>query len=778
MAHEKTYSPAGPEAASAPTAGGMFGGADASRKELFRRNLGFFAASAASTAISAFLILATDDPSLSIAARWITYLGIALGIPLFWSALKALAYNPLHRKLTTEVFVTLALVAVVYVGQFWYAAWVVSVMWLGEVLMAWAGRHARSAMERLMALMPRQARVASADGFADVPIEGVQVGDVVEVRPGERLPVDGDIVRGETSVDQSMLTGESVPVDREAGEEVFAGTYNLVGTIQVRTQRPAAENTVSRIVNLMQQAQGEKVPLQRVVEKFLLVILPVVVLGAALTWFLTGSVERAATILLVVTPCAFSASTPLALISTIGNAARRGIIVKGGASLEALSHADVVLLDKTGTLTTSTPGFAGMEVADGVAEEDFLRIAAVAEKQSAHPLARAVVGAATARKLSVPDPDGFEVATGNGVRATWEGHVLSVGNERFMAREGFTIPESLSRRAASWEEDGHTIAYVARDHEVLGFLGFFAAARSNAVSVVEGLRRLGARRIVMITGDRPRAARATASRLGLEYRAEVTPEEKLDEVLRWKAEGNVVAMVGDGINDSSALAAADIGISMGEAGAEIAASASDIVIQTERFGAVLAAFRLAKRGVGTIRLNVFLATAFSLVGVPLAVLGVIGPGAAALFHAAAFIAVVINSTLVVGYNPREPRDEGNTSPNEKELPLRTTAYADRWGGGAVSNGAAEVGANGAARNGSLLSGGLTLTLASKRLETVNGDSPRFLRATAELVEPLDENESVHERARRANEEVLRPISRMLILNGLLRQRRTTEKTRS
>ena len=650
---EKTTCAVTPE----PATEDLFGAGDISRGRLLLRNLCFFVASVLCTATSAILFLTVETEPWPSVARWFTHVGVGLGYPLFWSALRTLALAPIRRKLTTEVFVTLALVAVLYAGEYWYASWVVTILWLGEVLMAWVGRRSRSAMEQLIRLMPREARVVSDGDHEVLPIERVRVGDVVAVYPGERIPVDGIVVRGETSVDQSMLTGESVPVDRGMSDEVSTGTFNLLANIHVRTQRPVAENAVARIIRLMRQAQRERVPLQRVVERFLSWFLPLVLLAAGATWAWTGAVERAAAILLVITPCAFAASTPLALVATVGNAARRGIVTKGAASIEALDRSSVMLLDKTGTLTASTPQVVGLEVFSGT-EQELLKVAAIAEKSSAHPLARAIVAAAIERDLAVPEPDGFEVVTGSGVRAPWQGQTIRVGNDRFLAREGLAVPETVRQRAATWQEEGHTVVYVACDDEVLGFVSFLAAPRGSANAVVEGLRGLGFERIVMITGDHERAARAVAGQLGLEYRAEVSPKEKLDEVLRWKNDGYAVAMVGDGINDATALAAADAGIAMGGAGAEIAASAADVVIQNERFGSVLAAARLARRGVRTIRLNIFLAIVFNLVGLPLAMFGVITPAGAALFHAASFVSVVANSALVINYNPRVvPEDD-------------------------------------------------------------------------------------------------------------------------
>lgn len=634
-----------------PSENGLFGAADLSQTRLLRRNLRFLISAFTCMTTSGIIFLVAGNGVGWLVATTIAMVGLALGYPLFWAALKTIVLA--RNKLTTEVFITLALIGVLVVHNYWYASWVVFILWVGETLMAWSGRRARSAVEELLNLVPQQARLIGDGNSTDfVPVEQVKVGDVVAVYPGERIPVDGVVVSGETAVDQSMLTGESVPVDREYGDEVFAGTFNLLGAIQVRTRTVAAENTVAQIVELMRGAQRDRLPVQRTVDLFLRWFLPIVLLSCAGTFVLTGSLERVASILLVITPCAFAASTPLALVATIGNAARRGIVIKNGACIEALTRADVALLDKTGTLTTPTPVLAAVEpLADD--KDDLLTLAAVAERQSGHPLARAVVDAALARGLTVPEPTTFQVASGHGVYAAWNGRSIAVGNERFIAREGLVVPLTLRERARRCEDEGHTLSYVAVDGSIRGYLGFLAMPRHNAHEVVTGLRRFGMRHLVMLTGDRSRPAQAIADRLGLEYLAEMAPQAKLEQVQRWKNQGYHVVMVGDGINDASALAAADVGIAMGgSAGAEISASAADMVIHGDRLGSVLAAARIARHGVRAIRLNIFFATFYNIVGLFLGLLNFLSPGTAVMFHAASFLSVVINSALVLRYNPK------------------------------------------------------------------------------------------------------------------------------
>ncbi|GIH03476.1 copper-translocating P-type ATPase [Rhizocola hellebori] len=645
--------------ATEPSTAGLFGEADLSQERLLKRNLRFLVASAACMISGAIINLFIDRPPWTDVAVVIGVVGLTLGYPMFWIALKTLVSTEvkLRNKLNTEVFITIALVAVVYEGEYWYASWVVFILWVGETLMAWTGRHARSAVEALLKLVPRQARVAiPGDKTQLVPVEHVQIGQTVIVHPGERMPVDGVILTGATTIDESMLTGEAVPAERGIGEEVFAGTYNLQGAIQIRTAKTADQNTVARIVALMRKAQREHIPAKRTVDLFLLWFLPLVLLVAAVAGLLTGSLERVATILLVITPCAFAASTPLAIIATVGNAARRGIVVKGAASLEAASRASIVLLDKTGTLTSSTPALNAID-GFGYTDAEVLQLAAIAEKQSSHPLARAVVTTAEAQGMVVPDPDAFELAAGHGVKATFQQHSLVVGNERYLDQIGVTITGIVREIALRREAEGRTIAYLIRDGVIIGLLGFLAEPRREASEVIAGLKRLGVKQIVMITGDRDDPARAVAQQLGIAYRAQATPQAKLDQVQMRQREGHTVAMVGDGINDATALAAADVGIAMVTAGAEVSALAADVVVHGDNLNRVLAAMKLARRGISTIRLNILFATAYNIGGLILALFGLISPGTAVLFHAASFISVVLNSATVLRYNPKVPGSE-------------------------------------------------------------------------------------------------------------------------
>jgi heavy metal translocating P-type ATPase len=638
-----------------PGESSLFSADEMSQRWRLRRNLRYLAAAAVLCAANGLLFQFGGTGTTRAVAMAIALACVCLGYPLVLSSYRAL----LRRQLNSEVFITLAMVTVLAIQHWWYASWVVTVMWLGDGLTAWMGLRARSSVEALLkqVLLPRQARVMTADDDTVlVPVESVAVGQVALVQPGETIPVDGRVVSGETAVDQSMLTGESVPVDAGIGDAVYAGTHNLLGTIRVRTETVSEENTVAQIATMMRRAQAQQIPVPRAVDRFIRWFFPLALLGGVVAFAVTGDPSRMAAILLVLAPCAFSAATPLALVATIGNAARYGIIIQNGPVIEALPRARVALLDKTGTLTTSAPVLTVIEPL-GIGEDELLALAAAAESAiPSHPLARAVLDAAAGRGLRVRDPRTAEVTGGSGVTASCDGRRVAVGNARFMGRAGLAVPASLEDQARQLRDEGCTLAYVAVDGKVSGFLGFLALPRPAAQSVVDGLRRAGLASIVMLTGDHSRAAEAVAGRLGLEVVSEASPQDKLDEVVRRKEalkQGrHAVLMVGDGINDAGALAAADIGIAMGTTGADVAASAADIVIQGDRLSRVLTAAKIARHGLRMIRVNIAFAFLFNVIGLGLASSGLITPAQGQVIGLASFFSVVFNSVGILAYRPR------------------------------------------------------------------------------------------------------------------------------
>ncbi|WP_438006452.1 heavy metal translocating P-type ATPase [Sorangium sp. So ce321] len=506
---------------------------------------------------------------------------------------------------------------------------IISFVLLGKLLETRARKRLTDAVRGLVALQPRTARRLRGDLEEEIPAAALSPGDLVRVRPGERMPSDGEVVSGASAVDESMLTGEGLPVDKGAGAAVFGGTLNQSGQLTVRITRTGAGTALARIVEAVEQAQGSKAPIARLADTVSGVFVPVV-LGIAAVAFvawaaadpsaagLAAAVERFVAVLVIACPCALGLATPAAVAVGTGRGAELGVLVKGGTALEAASRVDTVLVDKTGTLTAGRPQLAAVKALPGIAEEELLRLVGSAELGSEHPVARALVEGARARASSVPlaAPEGFRADAGGGVRARVEGREVRIGTARYLAELGIdTAP--LEELAQGLAGHGDTPSFVAVDGRLAGLVAVADLPTPEAAQAVAALRRLGVR-VAMVTGDREATARAVARQLGIdEVFAEVRPEDKARIVREERERGRVVAMVGDGINDAPALAGAHVGIAVAS-GTDIAVAAADIALLRGGIAALPAALGLARATLRTIRQNLFWAFIYNVIGIPIA----------------------------------------------------------------------------------------------------------------------------------------------------------------
>ncbi len=510
------------------------------------------------------------------------------------------------------------------------AAVIVTLILLGRMLEARARAHASAAIEKLLDLQPPRARIERNGHLEEVPVEAVQVGDRVVVRPGEKIPVDGIVEEGTAAVDESMITGESVPVDKKPGDPVIGGTVNQSGALVVRVTRVGRDTVLQQIVRLVEAAQARKAPIQRLADRVAGIFVPVVMLVAIATfvlWFdfgpeprLTHALLTFVSVLIIACPCALGLATPTAILVATGRAAQLGVLIKGGDALERLQQVDLVVFDKTGTLTEGKPQLARVIPLNGHDPDTLLVLAAAVEQRSEHPLARAVVKAAEARTLTLPPVNDFEVRAGLGVAALVDGRRVQIGRPAFLIEQGIPVPEAQVIVLAA---EGHTVVAVAIDGVPAGLLAITDTIRPSAEPAIRALHRMG-RRVAMITGDSEAAARTVARRLGIdEVRANVLPQDKAAAIAAFQAEGHVVAMVGDGINDAPALAQADVGIAMGS-GTDIAIEAGDVTLMRPDLRAVVDAFRLSARTLRTIKQNLFFAFIYNILGIPIAA-GVLYP---------------------------------------------------------------------------------------------------------------------------------------------------------
>ena len=541
-------------------------------------------------------------------------------------------------------------------------AWIIALVLLGNLLEARAKGRTSGAIRRLIALRPATARLLREGVETEVPLERLGTGDVVVVRPGETIPADGVILEGTTYVDEAMLTGEPMPVAKGPGDPVVGATLNRNGAVRVRVERTGADSVLSRIIALVQQAQGTKAPIQRLADRISAVFVPVVLSIAILTfvvWFVLGpapsylhALVAAVTVLIIACPCAMGLAVPTAVMVSTGRGAELGILIKGGEALERSEEIDTVVFDKTGTLTEGRPAVRSVIVSEAVGahptESELLRLAASVERLSEHPLGEAIVAAAAARQVKLSDPVDFESRTGQGVLGSVDGRRVAVGNRILMAELGVDV-SALAGQAERLADDGLTPVHVALDGVLAGLITIADPIKPTARDAVEQLERMGLE-TVMLTGDNARTAESVARAIGLRLvRAEVLPDHKQDEIRALQQGGARVAMVGDGLNDAPALAQADVGVAMGT-GTDVAIEAGSITLMHGNPLGVPTAVRLARRTMRVIRQNLFWAFVYNVIGIPIAAGALypafglrLTPAMAAAAMAVSSVSVVFNS---------------------------------------------------------------------------------------------------------------------------------------
>jgi heavy metal translocating P-type ATPase len=577
-------------------------------------------------------------------------------VPMLFGGI-AIAYPTLvtmmeRRRLTAGSLVVIAIVGSAYVGEYLAAAVVAFMMLAGEFLEEVTLERTRNAVRELVRLAPDVASVDRGGAWVQVPLRDVRVGDRVLVRPGERVPVDGVIASGEATLTEASITGESMPVDKTVGAKVFAGTTSQSGAIVLQTEHVGRETTLGRIIQIVHAAQAQKGPTQKIADQFAQYFTPLILSIGAVVWFLTHDLLRVMAVFVIACPCALVLATPTAVIASIGNIARRGGLIKGGVTLEAAGRVTAVAFDKTGTLTRGHPEVVAVDAFGGRSPNDVVLMAGVAEARSEHPLGRAIAAHAQAAGLALADPDTFTTTFGRGVEATWNGHRIEVGNHRLLDG-GDPTADAL----AAHERAGRTALLVRVDGVPWGVLALADAVRPQARAAVERLRALGVRHVVMVTGDHPVTAHAIAAEVGItEVRAGLLPEQKLEVVRGLQAQGEVVAMVGDGVNDAPALVLADVGVAMGAAGTDVALESADVALMGDDLTLLSEILTLSGRALGIIRQNIWgFAVAVNVAGIVLAGSGWLSPIGAAIVHNVSSLFVVMNSGRLLTFRTAHRR---------------------------------------------------------------------------------------------------------------------------
>ena len=584
--------------------------------------------------------------------------GVALAATFFggWQRFLGGFQDLFRKKITVNVFVVVALTATIAVGEFRPAAVIIFIMVVVGALESYTMDKNRQSIRGLLDLTPRTATVRRGEEETVVPLDEIAVGTVVIVNPGERVPVDAVVMLGATSVDQAPITGESMPVEKSQGSELFGGTLNLTGRVEARATKVGKDTMLARIVHLVEEAQGTKAPIQNTADRFTVWFLPVVLLLAIGVYATTGNIKTAVSILLVACPCAFAIATPTAVTAGISNMARQGVLVKGGAFFELAGKLDALVMDKTGTFTIGRPKVLDVIAFGDAARNDIVQMAAVAEKHSEHPLAKAVLNCAKEAGLETPEPEEFKVEIGRGVIAQWKGASIAVGQVDFLRGKGIPFSTEMEATILSQTQQGRTAVLVARGAQAVGLLAIADEIRLGTKAAVAALHQvMGNRNITMLTGDNPLVAAAVAKAIGVEhFEAGLLPEQKQEFVKKLQASGRIVGMIGDGINDAPALALADVGIAMGATGTDVAIETADVTLMNDNLSRITDFILMSRAVLRRIKLNIFLSIIYNVIGLALGAFGLLTPIVAILFQEAGCISVVLSSMLLLWAKPKRP----------------------------------------------------------------------------------------------------------------------------
>ncbi len=572
------------------------------------------------------------------------------GYPIALNAFRAVRF----KIVGIDALVTLAVAGALIIGEYWEAAAVTFLFMFGAYLEGKTLEKTRSAIKALLDLAPNTAKVIREGTEIEIPAEEVMKGEIVIIRPGEKIPVDGTVVEGSSYVNQAAITGESIPVSRGEDETVFSGTVIESGYIKVKADRVGEDTTFSRILQMVEEAQDKKAKTQKFLEVFSKYYTPGIIVLAALVFMITRDIELALTLLVIACPGALVISTPVSIVAGIGNGAKHGVLMKGGEIIEKLGTVKVLAFDKTGTLTIGKPKVTKIKAFEGE-EEGLLRVTAIAEGYSEHPLAKAILEEAS-RRLNddLPAPEDSEIIAGHGLKAKIEERTILVGNRKLMEENSIDISDEIEDYIRGEEALGQTAVITAEPGKILGVISIADDIREGADRLIKKLKDKGIKRIVMLTGDNRRAASAIAKKLNLDdYYAELLPEGKVQMLKRLQEEYGITAMVGDGVNDAPALASADLGIAMGGAGSDVAMETADVVLMSAELKKLSYAIGLSRATVINMKQNIYFAIAVVITLIAGVLLKMVFLSSGMLIHEVSVLLVIINAIRLLGYGKEE-----------------------------------------------------------------------------------------------------------------------------
>ena len=590
-------------------------------------------------------ILPRNEVYLPFDPAWGTV--IICGIPLLYLAIWRIIYNPGISKISSALLITIAMFAAIAIGDLFAAGEVVFIMAIGALLEDATTNRARKGLKKLVTLTPTQGRRICNAKEEILPAEQIKQNDILRILPGEVIPVDGLIISGETSIDQSIMTGESLPVDKVIGDEVYCGTLNCFGAIDIRATKVGANSSLQKLIYLVQEAEKKKAPIARIADKVASWLVPVALLIAIITGVVTQDIVRAVTVLVVFCPCALILATPTAIMAAIGQATKHGIIIKSGEALEKMGKVDTIAFDKTGTLTYGKLMVCDIQsLTPEFNENKLLYLTASAEIKSEHPLGKAVVAFAKQQGLVLCESTAFKMTAGQGISAEVEDTKLFCGNEKYLLANGVSLSEATTSLLAKLRSQGKASIIVAINNRCCGILALSDSLKANASLTVQKLADLQTK-TVLLTGDNQQTAAYFAKQVGIkEIYANLLPEEKLADIARLQAQGRSVCMVGDGVNDAPALKAANVSVAMGSMGSDIAVEAADIALMSDDISKIAYLKRLSKATVQTIKLSIALSMCINFIAIALSVLGLLTPTTGALVHNFGSCFVVLIAALL------------------------------------------------------------------------------------------------------------------------------------
>ena len=569
------------------------------------------------------------------------------GIPLLYLAVWRIIHNPGISKISSALLICIAMFAAIAIGDLFAAGEVVFIMAIGALLEEATTNRAKKGVKKLISLAPTKGRRLKDGKEKMIPAEEIRQGDLLRILPGETIPVDGTILSGETSVDQSIMTGESLPVDKSVGEEVFCGTINRFGSIDISATKVGENSSLQKLIRMVQDAENKQAPMQRIADRAASWLVPVALLIAVLAYVFSGNIVTAVTVLVVFCPCALVLATPTAIMAAIGQATKHGVIIKSGEALEKMGKVDIIAFDKTGTLT-----YGRLDVSDiisfdeNVSERELLALAASAEARSEHPLGKAIVAYAAAEGVTLTEAEDFKMTAGKGILAEVSGRRLICGNEKFLVENGASIGQKVQSALERLRTQGKASILVADGRKCIGVIALSDVLRPEAKDMVSRLADMDTR-TVLLTGDHQKTADYFAKQVGISgVRAELLPEEKVQNIEKLQKENHTVCMIGDGVNDAPALKTADVSVAMGSMGSDIAVDAAEVALMSDDISKIPYLKRLSNATVRTIKASITLSMCINFVAIVLSLMEVLTPTTGALVHNAGSCFVVLIAALL------------------------------------------------------------------------------------------------------------------------------------